>query len=300
MPENELKITKKDIEFGICLKNGTNNQYYLIPTDAHFKELLFHMLTKTYTTWKETAETATVYNPAEKYPPVGRLSLPLDDPMVEKIKQFYDLKNITTDSTKIKNIANLSAYFCIYRTEEGKKIIAVRRAFQFKVASHQKYIFLTDDTLKCVDTKLFKIDNDFDFIITEDEIYIFRITGFEYFAHLEEVILEKARENTIRLGEKLTYINIDRLKTYTSKHPRAARLIASIVARDGLEQTDEKHLRSQCKDKAVEIETIDGKLSPLKANENKFLHVLDRRRYTIRLVKHKKEIYEAGSRDQVQ
>ena len=299
MPENELKITSSNIEFGICLKNGTDYQYYLIPTDANFKNLLFHMLNKTYQNWKEVAEEAAVYNPANKYSSIERLILPITNPIVERINRFYQLKNITTDARQISHIDRLFAYFCIYRTTEGKKIIAVRRAYQFKVASQQKYLSWIDDTLHYYDKKLFKIDNDFDFIITEDEVYIFRITGFEYFAHLEEVILEKARENTERLGEKLTYLNIDRLKTYTSKHPRAARLIASIVARDDLEQTDEKHLRSQCRDKVVEIETIDGKLSPSKANENKFLHVLDRRRYTIRLVKHKKEIYEAGSRDQV-
>lgn len=300
MPENELRITSTNIEFGICLKNGTSYQYYLIPTDVRFKDLLYHMLIKTYANWKDAANNSAVYNPAEKYQSIGRLTLPLNNPLVEKIKTFYNLQNITTDSTQIAHTERLFAYFCIYRTDNGKKIIGVRRAFQFKIASHQKYLSWIDDTLHYYDTKLFKIDNDFDFIITENVIYIFRITGFENFAHLEEVILEKAKENTDRLGEKLSFINIDRLKAYTSKHPRAARLIASIIARDDLEETDEKYLKAQCKDKDVKFEEIEGRMAPSREYENKFLHLLDRRRYTIRLIKHKKEIYEAGSRDQVQ
>jgi hypothetical protein len=300
MPENELGIISQNIEFGICLKNGAEYQYYLIPTDVRFKDLLFHMLNKTYHNWKEVAEEDAVYNPANKYSSVERLILPITNPLVERIRCFYQLRNITTDARQISHIDRLFAYFCIYRTTDGKKIIAVRRAYQFKVASQQKYLSWIDDTLHYYDKKLFKIDNDFDFIITEDEIYIYRINGFEKFAHLEEIILEKASESTERLGGIIPFLNIERLKKYTSKHPRGARLIASIMTRDDLAQTDEKYLKAQCKDKGVVIEFIDGKIGPSKANESKFLHLLDRRRYTIRLVKHKKEIYEAGSRDQVQ
>lgn len=299
MPENELRITSQNIEFGICLKNGTEYQYYLIPTDARFKDLLFHMLNKTYQNWKEVAEEAAVYNPANKYSSVERLILPITNTIVERIRRFYQLRNITTDARQISHIDRLFAYFCIYRTTDGKKIIAVRRAYQFKVASQQKYLSWIDDTLHYYDKKLFKIDNDFDFIITEDEIYIFRINGFEKFAHLEEIILEKASENTERLGTKITFLNIERLKKYASKHPRGARLIASIMARDDLEQTDERHLRAQCKDKGIGIETIDGKIAPLRANESKLLQLLDRRIYTLRIVKNKKETYQAGSRDLV-
>jgi hypothetical protein len=147
---------------------------------------------------------------------------------------------------------------------------------------------------------LFKIDNDFDFIITEDEIYIFRINGFEKFAHLEEIILEKASESTERLGMIIPFLNIERLKKYASKHPSGARLIASIMARDDLAQTDERFLKAQCKDKGVVIELIDGKIAPSRANESKLLHLLDRRMFTIRLVKNKKETYQAGSRELVQ
>jgi hypothetical protein len=299
MPENELGITSQNIEFGICLKNGNEYQYYLIPTDARFKVLLFHMLNKTYQNWKEMAGVAAIYNPANKYSSVEKLILPITNPLVERIRRFYQLRNITTDARQISHIDQLFAYFCIYRTTDGKKIIAVRRAYQFKVASQQKYLSWIDDTLHYYDKKLFKIDNDFDFIITEDEIYIFRINGFEKFAHLEEIILEKASESAERLGVIIPFLNIERLKKYASKHPRGARLIASIMARDDLAQTDERYLKAHCKDKDVEIEIIDGKIAPLRANESKLLHLLDRRRYAIRLVKHKKEIYEAGSRDQV-
>jgi len=299
MPENELGITSSNIEFGICLKNGTGYQYYLIPTDALFKDLLYHMLNKTYHNWKAMAEEPSTYNPANKYSSVEKLILPVANPLAERIRQFYQLRNITTDTGQIDHIDRLFAYFCTYRTTDGKKIIAVRRAYQFKVAAQQKYLSWIDDTLHYYDKKLFKIDNDFDFIITEDEIYIFRINGFEKFSHLEEIILEKAGENTERLGVKIPYLNIDRLKKYASKHSRGARLIASIMARDDLERTDEKHLKAQCRDKEIKMDVIDGKLSPAKANESKFLHLLDRRRYTIRLVKHKKEIFEAGSRDEV-
>lgn len=299
MPENELGITSQNIEFGICLKNGTEYKYYLIPTDARFKDLLFHMLNKTYQNWKEVTEDAAVYNPANKYSSVEKLIIPITNPMVERIKRFYQLNNITTDARQINHIDRLFAYFCIYRTTDGKKIIAVRRAYQFKVASQQKYLSWIDDTLHYYDKKLFKIDNDFDFIVTEDEIYIFRINGFEKFAHLEEIILEKASESTERLGVIVPFLNIERLKKYTSKHPRGARLIASIMARTDLDQTDERYLRAQCKDKDVNIEDVDGKMAASKNNESKFLHLLDRRRYSMRLVRHQKEIYEAGSRDRV-
>lgn len=287
------------VEFGICLREKDAVRYYLIPTDEGLKELLKQMLGKTIDAWERAAEAPSDYNPAQRYHSVNRLKIATNNDWVTNLKDFYNLENITTDSGQITNLQKIFAYFCIFRTKDRTKIVAVRRASQFKLVSKQKFVSFLDDTLSYVDKKLFKIDNDFDFIITSAEILIYRVTGFERFADLEEVILQKAEENTVKLGEKLPFIDIAQLKIYNSGHIRAARLIASILSRPDLQEIDVKMLKRQCRDKNVKLEEINGKITPREEHEFAFLHVLDRRRYSITLIPRRKEIYEASSRDQV-
>jgi hypothetical protein len=143
---------------------------------------------------------------------------------------------------------------------------------------------------------LFKLDYDFDYIITNEKIFIHRVSGFESITRLNDVILERAQQNTVSLGVRLPWIDIGQLGEYTRTHMRAARLIASIVSRENLESISIELLRDECRNDGVVLEEINGKISPAEKSEFGFLNVLDRRRYHMMLIPDVDEIYEAPTR----
>jgi hypothetical protein len=285
-----------EIEFGVCLKEAGENEYYLIPTAGPLKPHFREMLRNTLSPFPGDPDEIEDYDPAQSYSGNVCLKLSLNSPLVQDIEDFFNLVNIPLNATKIENDENIIFYFCIFRHQNGIKTIGIRRAGQFKVVTNQKLISLCDDTLEFIRGKFFKLDSDFDFIVTHERIFIHRVTGFETFAHMNEVILQNARENTVALGERLTFIHTERLEIYNQNHMRAARLIASIVARPNLEAISRELLMAECQWDGVVLEEINGKISPEGSSEFGFLNVLDRRRYHMSLIPEVDEIYEAANR----
>jgi hypothetical protein len=285
-----------EIEFGVRLKNGDDFQNFLIPIAnplrSHFRE----MLTTTINQFPNSIADVETYDPAQIYSGDVTLQIPLTSNLVEIIRMFFFMENIPIDATKVEENQNVVAYFCIFRHTDGQKTIGIRRANQFKIVTNQKLISLCDDTLEFVTGKLFKLDYVFDFIVTQERIFIRRISGFEVISQLNDVILQSAQQNTVALGERLTWIDIDRLEQFVGTHMRSAKLIASIISRDNLELMTQDLLRSECERDGVIIEENNGKISPAERSEFGFLNVLDRRRYHIQLIPNVYEIYEAQNR----
>ncbi len=285
-----------EIEFGVRLKYDDDFQNFLVPTAKPLKQHFREMLANTLASCPDNADNIETYDPAQTYAGEVCLQLALDSPLVKETQDFFTMENIPLNATKVEDNENIFAYFCIFRHRDGQKTIGIRRANQFKIVTNQKLVFLCDDTLEFVRGKLFKLDYDFDFIVTSERIFIHRISGFESITHLNEVILERAQQNTVRLGERLPWIDTQKLVSYTRNHMRAARLIASIISRGDLENISIDLLKSECGTDGVILDEVDGKLSPAEKSEFGFLNVLDRRRYHITLIPNRDEIYEAPTR----
>jgi hypothetical protein len=285
-----------EIEFGVRLKYEDDFQNFLVPTADPLKQHFHQMLANTLASCPDDAANIEFYDPAQTYSGEVCLQLSLDSPLMATTQIFFAMENIPLDATKIEENENIFAYFCIFRHRDGTKTIGIRKATQFKGVTNQKLITLCDDTLEFVRGQLFKLDYDFDYIITSEKIFIHRVSGFESITRLNDVILERAQQNTVSLGQRLPWIDIEQLGEYTRTHMRAARLIASIVSRENLESISIELLRNECGNDGVILEEINGKISPAEKSEFGFLNVLDRRRYHMMLIPDIDEIYEAPTR----
>jgi hypothetical protein len=76
-----------------------------------------------------------------------------------------------------------------FRDNLGRKVIGVRQATQFKGAFKAHFMSVIDDTLRMVPDRVFKLDNQFDFLITAQHVYILHPAGFERVAEIEESYL---------------------------------------------------------------------------------------------------------------
>lgn len=216
--------------------------------------------------------------------------------MVAKHREVYQAENLAFDAGALAEPSDLIGYFAILRDQHHNKLMAFRRAAQFKGILRKKLIRFSDDALRIVEDDVFKLDQDFDFLICDDQVLIWRPSGFEFSADLEGHIAASAVQNVAAISGRISCIQFDALKDFVAEHKRAMRLVAAIKSRDDLEQTSLSKLRSYCRKNGVELHSKNGRVWPAEGHEMHFLMVLDRRRYQAELTDEGPEFYEAASR----
>jgi hypothetical protein len=160
-------------------------------------------------------------------------------------------------------------------------------------------IRIVTDALRLVEDQVFKLDNDFDLLVDDENVHILRPTGFELVGELQTAILGAAPDNIELIKVDLPFIDFASIERYVSTHPRAARHLASIRAQNEAKDIDKTALKKLCKRTGVKIQDTDGKISIDEGSEMGFLEVLDRRRYHLELVKNSSEYFKAASRRKI-
>jgi len=196
----------------------------------------------------------------------------------------------------LDDMDRIVSYFGIYRDSDGNKLMAFRRAMQFKGVLQKKLLHFMDDALQIIEDHVFKLDSDFDFIICDDKIYIWRPSGFIFTSQMDEQMSACAMANVEEIAEHITCVDFEGLKKFVSNHKFAMRLVAAIKSRDDLSAISKKRLKTECKDAGLKICENANKLAPVEGSEMGFLMLLDRRRYTVTLIEKYPETYEAPSR----
>ncbi len=286
------------IEFGVCRGPLNNDASIMVPVDARVQEVLAGMVEDTRAAMEFNVAGTRLerYEPSQEHPAESQLALPLRSALAAGLRTFYGVENRPVDAAVMREPQAITAYFCIIHDRENNKLVAIRRASQFKAVLKAHLIQIIDDTLKAVGDTVFKLDRDFDMVIVDGTVYIHRVAAFEFLADIDAQVQAAAVENTRRLGQTLDFLGFDGISAYVGSHKRAARVVAALSSRDDLDQTSQANFRRECKRSGVLLRTVDGKLCPEPGHELAFLQMLDRRRYAISLISGKWEQYEAGSR----
>jgi hypothetical protein len=293
----------KTVELGVCKEVGDDEEHYLVPIKENVKEPLRQMLASTMATFDKMSPNNDfeLYQPSEKYADKEKLYLPLDSELNSKWNDLFNSANIQTDHKCLSEPENIVYYYAIFHDKNGTKLIAVRRATQFRgiVKSGNILLQLIDETLGLVEGKSFKLDKDFDYLICDKNIYILRPSAFEFTSDVDASILALASQHARDLGRTMKFLHCDGIAEYVSTHKRAARLVASIRTRKDLARTSLAKLKKGCKDNKIALCRNDGKICPEAGNEMAFLQMLDRRRFSIALTEDGPEFYEATGRRNV-
>jgi len=284
------------VEFGVCLDSQDNEIYRIVPSDTGVQSALKEMLEATRSSLFNEEEELQEFSPAEKYGSTERLFLSLESELVAKHQEVFASENLTTDTHGLTDPKSIISYFAIFRDNAGRKLMGFRRAAQFKGVVKKNLVTLLDDTLKLVEDHLFKLDTDFDYIIYDERILIWRPSGFIFTAGMDEHIAACAAANVDLVSKEVACVDFLGLKDFVLKHKLSMRLIAAIKSRDDLADISKRRLKAECKEAGLKISEIKGMLSPQEGSEYGFLMLLDRRRYTVTLIEKKPETYEAPSR----
>jgi len=290
----------RNIEFGICTIIDGQQTVVRIPIDNSVRTTLYEMHENFYETYFGIEGDAELFQPSEKYASTEKLLVPLANENLNSLQEIYNQNDMPVANIPIGEIANnISFYFAIFRHNNGSKQIAIKRPSIFKGLLRKKLIQFIDDTLQVVPDKIFKLDNDFDFIIHEENIDILHPTGFNFIANIDEEVLRSAANSTRQLSSRIKYINFNYLADFVAHSKTAAKLVASIKSRKDLERTCQIKLLEKCVRIGVNIREEKGQILPDETDIVRFLEILDRRGYDFDITEDLPEIYVASSRRRV-
>jgi hypothetical protein len=285
------------VEFGVGRESDEQAVFSFIPTDDEVQNALKEMVVATQTQFEAMGKPSR-YDPAEKHAPKEYLILPLSDGLSKTLLDLRDLGNVGSNAGALTD-PSLFCYFAKLKDKRGRHLTAIRRATQFKGTVGKRFMQFTTDALKLIRTNVFRLDVDFDLLLDAKDVHILRPSGFEFLCKTQEAIMASAMGNSNTMAPALAFVDLTTIAAYAGRHPRAARLLASIKSSGNYKNIDRAALSRLCKQNGVTLTPAKGKLVIKAGDEMAFLETLDRRRYELELVKQSPERYRAASRDRV-
>lgn len=289
----------RSVEFGIGRDDEDVQSFVRIPVDSGVQDALKDMAQVTWGKMEHQDNNPPRYEPSEKHGGEEYIYLPLNDELAKRMRQLHEAQNLPSDSGALKDASGIFCYFARMTDVQGKRLTVLRRATQFKGILKSRLIRLVTDALRIVEDRLFKLDSDFDLLIDSDNVHILRPSAFEFAGRLQDALLAAVPQNINAVQRDIPFVDFSSIETYAAKHPRAARYLASIRSLKETKSIDRQALKRCCADAGIEIKTIKGKLVVQDGQEIDFLEVLDRRRYTLELVKGLPERFKAASRQKL-
>lgn len=292
-----VKVT----EFGLGM-DDQNRAFIFVPVDEAVQSSLIDMVEETQKQMEQKEDHPSEYEPSEKYSSIEYLTLSLSNELVKELKILHESVNLDENINAFNDMERCFAYFVKLTDDNDNRVTAVRRSTQFKtlIKKRNRLVQYVDNTLTELNDTVFKLDNDFDFIIQNDLINILRPSGLEFTAQLQRAVMEAVPGNIAIIEKEISFVDFQSISKYAQLHPRAARYIASIKSLSEASNVSHHKLHEYCKKTNVQVNEIDGKMHIDDSQVMGFLEILDRRRYEIDLVDDAKpEVYRAPSRNRV-
>lgn len=286
------------IEFGVGRDMDSGAEFVLIPTDEDIKAALQDMASQTAEALSKHDEVA--FAPAEKYDSVENVVTATNGEYAGILANLHRAQMLPMLATALSDPEHIFCYFAKLTSTDGRRLTCVRRATQFKGILKSRLIQVVTDALKIVEERTFKLDNDYDLLIDDDNIHILRASGFVVLSGIEGVVLAAVPQNIARLQANLPFVDFTSISNYAATHSRAAKVLASICSEGEANNVSKERLIAACNECGAEVQIIVDQVRPQAGHELSFLMVLDRRLFRVQLVEGQIERYQAGSRRLVQ
>lgn len=284
----------RSVEF--CVHHSDVRENFLIPSQRNVQEALKDVLEATAHQIESIDGGMAEYEFSEKYASREALVSRLDTPEMGSIHALYDEEGWAINLAALQNPGRISYYFAVFRDDQNRKLLGVRRATQFKGIVKSHLVSFLNDSLTMVDDRVFKLDHEFDFLITDRHVYILHPNGFESIAAIEAFASERAAEKTVALGEQVRFVDFSGLAGFVANHKRAARIVAALTARADMNRIRRRGFEDAARETGVGVERRGSKIRPLVGSELAFLELLDDRRYTTAIRQGGKAAFVAASR----
>jgi Domain of unknown function (DUF4868) len=290
----------QSVEFCVSVRtNRGDRASYLVPIDQSVQDALKQVLEATLIAIEPPDGDWVPYELAEKYASRESLRADLAAESMAAVRALHEEEGWNISAGALADPKKIAYYFGVFRDNRKRKLTAVRQGTQFKGAFKGRFLSVMDDTLRMVADRLFKLDEQFDFLITDQYVYILHPAGFERIAEIEEFAASEARLMTLALNKTVKFIDFSDLADYVAKHKRGARLIAALNGRKDLHTIKRAMFIKAASEAGVVLEKKGSKLIPARGSEIGCLELLDDRRYTTALKPGPKPAFVASSRRRI-
>ena len=288
------------VNFGVSLKTDTGSRMFEIEIGDDIQQILVENLNETTENLRSSVPEP--FDPGQLYGSYAYVFLPLSSPLAETARALYNLDDLDVNANALDFPDNIEYYFAIFYDAQGNKLVAVKRAQQFKVTvrARGRLVRKFDGTLKTIEDDIFKLDKDFDFIIDGDSIHIYRPTSFNLIGEVDQAVFAAAQANLQDVSHRIGFVNLESLEEMVQQSKKAAKYIASISMRADLERFSLERIKEEARRARVNIVDNAGVLRPTEGEELAFLQLLDSRRFQHRFTDDEDEVYEAPNRRRVQ
>jgi len=271
----------RDVLFGIGLHDST---LAIVSTEIEVKQALVEMA---QTTWamlsKHSARHGppSIYDPSETHSGDRYTVLTLDNDLAQTARWFHTAEGLPEENKLLDRLLEMDFYFGRFQDQQGRRLTAIRKAGGFKGTLNKKGLLqLFGDELRLIDEKTFQLDQYFDMLIDNAQLHILKPTQFETICKMEQAILGAVPKNLDVIVQHVPFIHRQSVEVYASKHPRAARFLASIRQNGFAEDVDQHQLMDACLAWKIETEcSDDGVVIVSDRTMLKFLKMLDMRLY---------------------
>ena len=287
----------RSVEFCVSVREHDDHINYLVPTDNSVQNALRDILAATVRQFEALAgATAPPFELSEKYAAREALVADLASEEMITLRSLHGEEGWPPHSGALRQPGDIAYYFAVFRDDLQRKLLGVRRAAQFKGVFKSRLVQLMDNSLTLVGDHVFKLDNEFDFLIDPQHVYILHPAAVEHIAKIEELVAAKARDRALSLAGVVEFADFGRIAEFALRHKRAARLVVSLASRPDLDRIQKKRFVALAADTDVAIEKLGRKIQPAIGAEIAFLELLDFRRYTVAIKTGPKEAFVASSR----
>lgn len=156
-----------------------------------------------------------------------------------------------------------------------------------------------DDTLKMIEDDVLKLDREFDAIVTDGHVFMLKVRSVEYLANIVEHVAGAAAHKVQQIHDTIDFLDFTRIQADIARHPRMARMAASIAARNDLAQIRQDRIQELAAHHGLVLNNVDGRLRCRRQDETKLLEILDDRRYQVDLTATGPVPYRATGRQKV-
>lgn len=300
MIEDDFDLQKiQGVNFAVALRSNGNR--YFVPTDAPIKNALKEVLSATVAGFEQLDGDWEPHDISEDYGDRRRVYAPRDTDYLADLSAIFDAGDLDDLSNAHEHVPDIDYYFGIFHDNQGRKAVGIKKGTQLKgtLGARNKLMRLADDSLQMIEDDVLKLDREFDAIITDGHVFMLKVRSVEYLANIVEHVAGAAAHKVQQIHDIIDFLDFSRIQADIAKHPKMARMAASIAARNDLAQVRRDRVEELAVHHGLVLKTVGGRLQCRRQDEAKLLEILDARRYHLDLTATGPVPYRATGRQRV-
>lgn len=301
MIENEFDCAQvAATNFGVKLKS--NGNLHFVPTDNQIKNALEEILITTVASFDGIGGAWEAYDLSEDYGARRKIHAPLNDEYMAEVALIFNSGALMDMANVDQHIQDLDVYFAEFTDNQGRKCFGIKKATRLKgtAKARNRLVRLVDDTLEMIPDNVLRLDEEFDILVTSNNVFILNAAMLERIANIVNHVAATAATKVQLIHDTVTFLDLSRIKADISRHPRIARQAAAVAANPKLASLKQDRVQEAAEKHGIKFKALaDGRLQCRVSDHARLMEILDARRYHLDLADDGGDLYRASGRQKV-